>query len=778
MLASYHVTPDAQKALRAALFIPAGSPGFAEGGAAVASLDGKVRLYDMTGASQGLLAGHTGGVVDLAISHDGSRLVSGSWDGTAVVWDLATKSAVATLGDHENAVCVACLPSGNIVTGSTGRKNASNQHVDYKVRIWAPTGTSAYTCTLTLQDHNQAVRSVTAVPGGGCATGSNDGTVKLRGSSGTTTTTWEMPAPDYASGVPAFVFGVTHLPASVADPSVEGAAAGDHPGYVAACCEDGCVRLYELAWSGGAGSSEVVGKGLVATIPVAGVPWAVVPVGAGRLAIACNQAGTSRRGHVYLFSSSAANRADDVALAKFEKDLAPPPKGTAGGGGGSGGGGASAIKSQGHYDTRASIPGSADGQYGFFHKDDGGIWACAWDAKQGAWVDIGQVTDGPGDAGVGMEASPTYTAPDGKTYQHSRTVDVDAGSGRMQSMTLAWNDGETAVDVTKRFLLQNGLGMENYDQVRDFVLQQMGPGSAAAPAPAAPQYSTLPNAQHTFMDTINFGGAFRKLKSNNEALAAEGSGVALAGAADEAGLQALQEVAEKRAFYHSSPFPPSASAVLSRKLLQWPAASIGPVLDVTRLLFMHTNAAAAMSSPATFGVDVVQVLLQHMTAEASSAGLRVLATRALVNAFSKSCMHSHLASNLPSILDAVSTVMNLDASSSGVLAKAHAAATHVLLNCATLMAQQTGSTSLDTCEALLGVALVALSQPDLAGNLQTAKNAIVAVGTAVLACPEGKASAQSLDLSALVESVAAPLSAEDSTGSLATVAAETRAVLA
>lgn len=43
-----------------------------------------------------------------------AQLISGSWDGTAKVWDVASGSCLVTLGGHENGVCVLGLPDGKV----------------------------------------------------------------------------------------------------------------------------------------------------------------------------------------------------------------------------------------------------------------------------------------------------------------------------------------------------------------------------------------------------------------------------------------------------------------------------------------------------------------------------------------------------------------------------------------------------------------------------------------------------------------------------------------
>ena len=47
-----------------------------------------------------VLPGHTGSIVSISFSPDGHRLVTGSHDCTARVWDLASGVAVTEFTDH------------------------------------------------------------------------------------------------------------------------------------------------------------------------------------------------------------------------------------------------------------------------------------------------------------------------------------------------------------------------------------------------------------------------------------------------------------------------------------------------------------------------------------------------------------------------------------------------------------------------------------------------------------------------------------------------------
>lgn len=54
------------------------------------------------------------------------ELVSGSWDGTARVWDTRTGMCKHVLEGHQHAVAVLSLPNGIIITGSQ----------DKSIRLW------------------------------------------------------------------------------------------------------------------------------------------------------------------------------------------------------------------------------------------------------------------------------------------------------------------------------------------------------------------------------------------------------------------------------------------------------------------------------------------------------------------------------------------------------------------------------------------------------------------------------------------------------------------
>jgi len=98
-------------------------------------------------------------------------LVSGSWDGTAKIWDVETGKVKETLSGHTHAVSVLTLPNGITITGSQ----------DKKIRLWFKGKMEREFIA-----HDDIVRGFTEVPMlNGFASCSNDEIVKVWSMDGT-----------------------------------------------------------------------------------------------------------------------------------------------------------------------------------------------------------------------------------------------------------------------------------------------------------------------------------------------------------------------------------------------------------------------------------------------------------------------------------------------------------------------------------------------------------------------------------------------------------------
>jgi WD40 repeat protein len=112
--------------------------------------------------------GHTGDIVCLDAARSGNRVVSGSTDGTARVWNLSTGASLLTFNVGKPLTCVALSPSGTLMAAGSP---------DGKVRIWE---TLLGGLVDVVAENTSTVTSIAFCPKGlMIIAGSLDGTVRL-----------------------------------------------------------------------------------------------------------------------------------------------------------------------------------------------------------------------------------------------------------------------------------------------------------------------------------------------------------------------------------------------------------------------------------------------------------------------------------------------------------------------------------------------------------------------------------------------------------------------
>ena len=137
----------------------------------LASIDNRmVRLWNLESrTSPTTFEGHSSGLRSLAWSHDGRKLVSGSYDKTAKLWDVSTGTCLYTLSGHEGPVSGLSFSSDDRLLIS-----ASN---DRTCKLW---DVSTGTLRFTLKGHMAGIWSVGISPNDQyIVSGSNDRTVKI-----------------------------------------------------------------------------------------------------------------------------------------------------------------------------------------------------------------------------------------------------------------------------------------------------------------------------------------------------------------------------------------------------------------------------------------------------------------------------------------------------------------------------------------------------------------------------------------------------------------------
>lgn len=126
--------------------------------------DGRVTVWDVTPRKLVYaLAGHTDGVTGVAVTPDGQRLLSASRDGTGRIW-VNPKSYVRLKG-HQGALTSVCHLSDRVVTGS----------LDATAMVW---NMANGTALQNLEGHEKGVLAV-AGHGTRVITGSMDATARV-----------------------------------------------------------------------------------------------------------------------------------------------------------------------------------------------------------------------------------------------------------------------------------------------------------------------------------------------------------------------------------------------------------------------------------------------------------------------------------------------------------------------------------------------------------------------------------------------------------------------
>ena len=421
--------------------------------------DGVIRVYSLDGAQLMQLQGHSGGVTSFSWL-DAGKLISGSWDGTARVWDLSSGVESLTLSGHENGVSVLALPDGVIATASTGEK-VGDLPANFKLRLWASVSGKQI---LETEDHLGPIRGLAAIPGVGFISCSNDGTVKLRACDGAECAT------------------VCH------DPQEDGSAplilacaglcsAGRSDAEYASVGEDGSCYIWR-------------GSERLQSLPHPNTVWCVCPLTNGDFATG------SEDGVLRIFSRDVSRQttagaeektvklAEDVAAARTQRTQRSGPS-------------AEEVASYPRWEDAAALPGTKPGDVKVFNK--GGVAIAAqWDANSACWIEVGEVT---GQSGAAREEI------DGVAYDFVLPVEMESTSLGIVSYKLGYNTGENPFVAAQRFLDANGMPQYHLQQVADFITQNTGAASAgptfdlSTPAAAAASAAPSNGANNGYMGT-------------------------------------------------------------------------------------------------------------------------------------------------------------------------------------------------------------------------------------------------------------------------------------
>jgi phospholipase A-2-activating protein len=711
--------------------------------------DAQIRLWDAV--SHTLLAtcgsdnrsnAHDKPVTSLAWDASGTLLVSGSWDGTAKVWQISpspvaatsatttaplsyTTRLVATLPDHENSVSVAILPASNphclqIVTGSAGCAQADNQIRGQAVRRWTvDVRTLEVSLMATVSnDHEGPIRDVCVVGGGGgtpqVATCSNDGTVRLRSLDTLETTAVLTFVPATASSSqPPMLLSVC--------------AVGDD--CVAAGAEDGHVVVWQLA---AAAPPQI----LLHPTTVWSVACLETIDSSADLVTACDD------GILRVFSRAAERVAPAAARDIWAASVAAAQQSQS-----HKGPTAEEIAKLPDWALQATVPGTSDGQVQVFRKGAIAI-AAQWNLASRTWMEVGQVmgqNDG-NDGGGGMV--------DGVAYDHVLPIEIDLASGEVAKLQIGYSTGENTFTAAQRFMDRHQLPQHYLAQIADYITQRtgaaaptIGPGGGP-PQPAATTgvpglaYEHLPSpVYYSFCLTAKTVGTLDKIQAK----------LNLAGVLSETEVTHLASLLETLAAmnrYHASSTSEAQVAVLATLLTKLPPAESFPALDLARMLVLHPSS-AQVERQVYWTALLTQAIVLGQSVTDQGPAVPMLSLRLLANAFTGGV------GSLAAVVALLPAALTL--------ATQHVPSTNknVRLSVATFLHNVCFYVHCN--KSSCSPALVAQVVPALDALLSTrsleenaVRRALQALGTLVMADPQAKAAAQQLYLATKVELAASP----------------------
>ncbi len=117
-----------------------------------------------------LIQGHTGEVISISFNSDGDKILTGSFDYTAKVWDACSGELICDLNEHaaEISACQFNFSGSHIVTSS----------IDRTCKLWDIRNTSKSLATF--EGHSDEILDVSFnLTGTRIASASSDGTAKI-----------------------------------------------------------------------------------------------------------------------------------------------------------------------------------------------------------------------------------------------------------------------------------------------------------------------------------------------------------------------------------------------------------------------------------------------------------------------------------------------------------------------------------------------------------------------------------------------------------------------
>jgi len=555
-----------------------------------------IRIFSSSNELILTLEGHEKAVTSLSwltVPNRHPILVSGSWDGTAKLWNIQTGMCLATLTGHENTVTVQGLPplptndnnDDSICQLATGSAGVANGNVirDHKIRLWNITVSADMSHvktelkTTVANDHGGPIRGLSYEPQSQMLLScSNDGTVKVR---------------DGIVGDCITTLSFTEQPMLLDVQALSN-------GSVIAGAEDGNVIVWNV--QGGESSFQV--------IPHPNSVWAVLPLSNGEFCTACHD------GCIRFFTLDEGKYASAEEISAFT-DAVQEARAKA-----STGPSAEEIAKLPRWEENASHLGKSDGQVQVFQKNGKAI-AAQWSVSSGTWIEVGEVTGRNDNTGT----------INGVKYDHIFPIEVDVPGGNVQSLQIGYNEGDNPFVTAQAFIDEHQLDQGYLAQIADYIRQRVGEGSvptigadtgasaSSGPTPMdiVPTTPTPVSYEHLPMQgyksfengaeasTLNkmvtkireFNGSVENSLSSSEVTDV---------------LDSLCSTLTATSRYHASTISDNELNVVKKMVNDWSLLHAFPALDLARLLVIHPDASKCTRKQ--LWVDIIDAALDKCNA--------------------------------------------------------------------------------------------------------------------------------------------------------------------
>ena len=546
--------------------------------------------------------GHTGTVSSLSQNKcDPNIFISGSWDTTAIIWDVNKQVGIRKLEGHAYAVTVLALPNGNFVTGSQ----------DKVLNFWDKNGNKI---TSIENAHSDIIRDIIISPlGQTIFTTSNDEHVKEWSFQGQLLNAW--------TAHESFIFSMCANPAT---------------SQIFTCGDDRVVKVWKE-------------NGIfVQSLPHPNTIWdaCINPLN-GDLLTACAD------GFLRVFSTKKDRWMSQEALEQYNNlcEMANAQSEETEG-----------DKQKVDIDKlpliteMASMKNVKDGEIRLFNNFGKGEAYC-YKASENQWQLLGEVM------GQSNKKSKTYYPGDGvfKAGEYDYVFDVELQGGMTK---LPFNEGDNILMAAEKFVGREKLHKAYTDDIMKFLRANTGKGkkknkptitqekdySKPKPAqkkqnlkdtkPQSTQHFSFPNLQHILYDSVNSEGPIKKIKELNDKIEENDPKNKKL---QEYQIKLIEKVINtigNKNFYHNSTFGEMELKEFLNLFTSWHDDLLIPVFDVFRMYLMHPESGLLFKQVGG-GIEQLAILLKNIK-ETNNNTIKILVLRCLCNLFNNDYSRSLL----------------------------------------------------------------------------------------------------------------------------------------